>query len=46
MLIDAAATIPRRRIATAPTRAAREKRLETKAKKGATKAARGRVREV
>jgi ribosome-associated protein len=45
-LIDAAATIPRRRIATAPTRASREKRLDSKAKKGAVKAARGRVREV
>lgn len=45
-LLDAAATIPRRRIATAPTRASRERRLETKTKKGAIKAARGRVREV
>jgi ribosome-associated protein len=45
-LIDAAATIPRRRIATAPTRASREKRLDSKAKKGALKAARGRVHEV
>jgi ribosome-associated protein len=44
-LLDAAATIPRRRIATAPTRASRERRLETKTKKGAIKAARGRVRE-
>jgi ribosome-associated protein len=44
-LIDAAATIPRRRIATAPTRAARERRLDSKAKKGAIKAARGRVHE-
>ncbi|MFO1218754.1 MAG: alternative ribosome rescue aminoacyl-tRNA hydrolase ArfB [Burkholderiaceae bacterium] len=44
-LIDAAATIPRRRIATAPTRASRERRLESKAKKGAVKAGRGRVRE-
>ncbi|MBL8318895.1 MAG: aminoacyl-tRNA hydrolase [Burkholderiaceae bacterium] len=45
-LIDAAATIPRRRIATAPTRASREKRLDSKAKKGALKAARGRVHEL
>ncbi len=42
-LLDAAATIPRRRIATAPTRASRERRLEAKTKKGAIKAARGRV---
>ena len=42
-LLDAAATIPRRRIATAPTRASRERRLESKTKKGAIKAGRGRV---
>jgi ribosome-associated protein len=39
-LIDAAATIPRRRIATAPTRASKERRLQSKAKRGAIKAAR------
>ena len=44
-LLDAAATIPRRRIATAPTRASRERRLEAKTKKGAIKAGRGRVQE-
>lgn len=44
-LLDAAATIPRRRIATAPTRAARERRLTDKIHKGSIKAARGRVRE-
>lgn len=43
-LLDAAATIPRRRIATAPTRASRERRLSEKAQKGSIKAARGRVR--
>ena len=42
-LIDAAATLPRRRIATAPTRAARERRLTQKAHKGRAKSARGRV---
>ena len=45
-LLEAAATIPRRRIATAPTRASRERRLDTKTKKGAVKAGRGRVREL
>ncbi len=44
-LLDAAATIPRRRIATAPTRASRERRLESKTKKSAIKAGRGRVHE-
>ena len=44
-LIDAAATLPRRRIATAPTRAARERRLATKKREGEIKAGRGRVRE-
>lgn len=44
-LIEAAATLPRRRIATAPTRASRERRLSEKAHKGGIKAARGRLRE-
>lgn len=44
-LLDTAATIPRRRIATAPTRASRERRLEAKTKKGAIKAGRGRVQD-
>jgi ribosome-associated protein len=44
-LLDAAATIPRRRIATAPTRASRERRLTEKIQKGSIKAARGRVRD-
>jgi ribosome-associated protein len=39
-LIDAAATIPRRRVATAPTRASKERRLQSKAHRGAIKAAR------
>lgn len=44
-LLDAAAVIPRRRIATAPTRASRERRLTGKAHKGAIKAGRGPVRD-
>jgi ribosome-associated protein len=44
-LIDAAATIPRRRIATAPTRASRERRLDEKSRKGQVKAARGSPRD-
>jgi ribosome-associated protein len=40
-LIDDAATIPRRRIATAPTRASRERRLAEKVHKGRIKATRG-----
>ena len=44
-LIDAAATIPRRRIATAPTRASRERRLADKTRKGQVKAARGSSRD-
>jgi len=40
-LIDAAALLPRRRVATAPTRAARERRLAEKAHKGRIKAGRG-----
>jgi ribosome-associated protein len=39
-LIDAAATLPRRRIATAPTRASKERRLQSKTHRGAIKAAR------
>lgn len=44
-LLTSALHTPRKRIATAPTRAARERRLDSKAKKGAIKAARGRVHE-
>ena len=39
-LIDAAATLPRRRIATAPTRGSKERRLQGKAHRGAIKAGR------
>jgi ribosome-associated protein len=39
-LLDAAATLPRRRIATSPTRASKERRLQDKARRGAIKAAR------
>jgi ribosome-associated protein len=42
-LVDAAAHRPRRRIATRPTRASRERRLESKARRGTIKSARGRV---
>jgi ribosome-associated protein len=42
-LVDAAAHRPRRRIATVPTRASRERRLAEKARQGAVKAGRGRV---
>ncbi|MFO1294223.1 MAG: alternative ribosome rescue aminoacyl-tRNA hydrolase ArfB [Rubrivivax sp.] len=42
-MVDAAALPPRRRIATAPTRAARERRLEAKAARGAIKSGRRRV---
>jgi ribosome-associated protein len=44
-LLDAAATIPRRRVATAPTRASRERRLAEKARKGHIKAGRGAPRD-
>ena len=40
-LLDAAATLPRKRIATAPTLASRERRLDEKARKGRLKATRG-----
>jgi len=39
-LIDAAAQLPRRRIATAPTRASKERRLQDKARRGTIKSAR------
>ena len=42
-LVDAAAHVPRRRIATLPTRAARERRLRIKALRGAIKSGRSRV---
>jgi ribosome-associated protein len=39
-LIDAAAELPRRRIATAPTRASKERRLADKTRRGVLKASR------
>jgi ribosome-associated protein len=42
-MVDAAARRPRRRVATVPTRASRERRLADKARAGSIKAARGRV---
>jgi ribosome-associated protein len=42
-MVDAAARRPRRRVATLPTRASRERRLAEKARTGSIKAARGRV---
>ncbi|HEY6511706.1 MAG TPA: alternative ribosome rescue aminoacyl-tRNA hydrolase ArfB [Burkholderiaceae bacterium] len=44
-LIDAAATLPRKRVATAPTRASRERRLADKVHKGRLKSARGSPRD-
>lgn len=42
-MLQAAATPPKKRIATRPSRAAKAKRLESKQKRGATKSLRGRV---
>jgi ribosome-associated protein len=42
-LVDSVATPPRPRKATRPTRASKEKRLETKSQRSQVKAARGRV---
>ena len=44
-LIDAAATLPRRRIATSPTLGSRERRVDNKVHKGRIKATRGRPRD-
>ena len=44
-LIDAAATLPRKRVATAPTRASRERRLADKVHKGRLKHTRGSPRD-
>ena len=44
-LVDAAATLPRKRVATAPTRASRERRLADKVHKGRLKSARGSPRD-
>jgi ribosome-associated protein len=42
-LVDSAAVAPKKRKPTRPTRASRERRLESKAKRGRIKALRGRV---
>ena len=42
-LIDAAATVPRARKATKPTRGSQRRRVDTKVKRGRVKATRGRV---
>jgi ribosome-associated protein len=44
-LIERAVAVPRSRVATRPTRASRERRLEGKAQRGRIKALRGRVEE-
>jgi ribosome-associated protein len=44
-LVDAAAVVPRRRVATQPTLAARRRRLQAKHARGELKAARARVDE-
>jgi ribosome-associated protein len=44
-LVDAAADVPRARKATRPTLGSQRRRLETKARSGAVKALRGKVRE-
>ena len=43
-LVDAAARVPRKRRATRPTRAAKERRLEAKQRRGRLKALRGPLR--
>ncbi len=43
-LVDAAAHVPKRRRATRPTRASKERRLEAKQRRANVKALRGRVR--
>ncbi|HSG76835.1 MAG TPA: alternative ribosome rescue aminoacyl-tRNA hydrolase ArfB [Burkholderiales bacterium] len=44
-LVDAAATVPKRRRPTRPTRASKERRIEAKQRRGRIKALRGRVRD-
>lgn len=44
-LVDAAATVPRRRVATQPTFGSRQRRLQAKQQRGQVKASRGRVSE-
>lgn len=44
-LVDAAAAVPRKRVATQPTYGARQRRLQAKQQRGQVKALRGRVSE-
>lgn len=44
-LVEAAALVPKRRRPTRPTRAAKERRIEAKQRRGSIKALRGRVRD-
>lgn len=44
-LVDAAAAVPRRRVATQPTFGSRQRRLQAKQQRGQVKASRGRVSE-
>ncbi|MBK9361437.1 MAG: aminoacyl-tRNA hydrolase [Rubrivivax sp.] len=44
-LVDAAAVVPRRRVATQPTFGSRQRRLQAKQQRGQVKASRGRVSE-
>ena len=44
-LVDAAATLPRQRVATRPTYGSQQRRLQAKQQRGQVKAARGRVSE-
>lgn len=44
-LVDAAATVPKRRVATRPTFGSQQRRLQAKQQRGQVKAARGRVSE-
>lgn len=45
ILVQSVAAVPKKRIATRPTRAAKQRRLESKAKRSAVKVLRGRVSE-
>ena len=43
MLVQSIAVLPKKRVATQPSRGAQQRRMETKARRGAVKALRGRV---
>ncbi|MBI1174546.1 MAG: aminoacyl-tRNA hydrolase [Sideroxydans sp.] len=45
MLVQSVAVLPKRRVATRPTRSSQRKRMDSKAKRGAVKAMRGKVTE-